>query len=91
MPEQSLSVYEALRMCTYNGYYASFDENEWGTLEQGKIADMVLLSKDPYAIPKEELNTIEVKQLFLGGKPYEKVSGGAVSHILRGMRSRNKV
>lgn len=91
VPEQSLSVYEALRMCTYNGYYASFDENERGTLEQGKIADMVLLSKDPYAIPKEELNTIEVKQLFLGGKPYERVSGGAVSHILRGMTSKNKV
>lgn len=89
--EQSLSVYEALRMCTYNGYYATFDEEERGTLEKGKFADMLILSKDPYSVPKEELYTIKPQQLFLGGKPYEKVSGGAVSHILRGIGSKNKI
>lgn len=85
VPSQSLSVYEALRMCTYNGYYASFDEKERGSLEKGKIADMVILSKDPYSVPKEELKDIEVKQLFLGGEKYKPVSKGAVSHLLKGM------
>ena len=89
--EQSLSVYEALRMCTYNGYYATFDEKEFGTLEKGKFADMLILSKDPYSVPKEELYTIKPQQLFLGGKPYEEVSGGAISHILRGIGSKNKI
>ncbi len=78
-------------MCTYNGYYATFDEKEFGTLEKGKFADMLILSKDPYSVPKEELYTIKPQQLFLCGKPYEEVSGGAVSHILRGIGSKNKI
>ena len=56
-----------------------------GSLEEGKIADMVILSKDPYSVPKEELKDIEVKQLFLGGEKYKPVSKGAVSHLLKGM------
>ena len=46
---------------------------------------MVILSKDPYSVPKEELKDIEVKQLFLGGEKYKPVSKGAVSHLLKGM------
>ena len=40
VPEQSLSVYEALRLCTYNGAWTTFDEKERGSLEVGKNADM---------------------------------------------------
>ncbi len=39
-PAESISVQQALRMCTYNGYYTTFDERERGSLEAGKIADM---------------------------------------------------
>lgn len=91
VPEQSLSVYEALRMCTYNGYYATFDEDKRGTLEVGKIADMAILSESPYDIPKNRLCDIKVDKLLLGGKPYEKVSGGVIPHILRGMVSKSKI
>ncbi len=85
VPEQSLSVYEALRMCTYNGYYASFDEKERGSLEKGKIADMVILSENPYAIEKTKLIELKVEQLLLAGEPYKKVSGSVLAHVLRGM------
>lgn len=85
VPEQSLSVFEALRMCTYNGYYASFDEKERGSLVRGKTADMVILSENPYAMEKSRLNELEVEQLLLGGKPYERVKGSPVLHVLRGM------
>lgn len=85
-PEQSLSLYEALRMCTYNGYYTSFDEAGRGSLEVGKIADMVILSKNPYEIDRAELNTIQVNQLLLQGKPYRKLKGNPIAHLLRGMR-----
>ncbi|MDD7740234.1 MAG: hypothetical protein PUJ62_09210, partial [Lachnospiraceae bacterium] len=38
-------------MCTYNGY----DEKQRGSLEAGKIADMLILSANPYKVPKENL------------------------------------
>ena len=91
VPEQALSVYEALRMCTYGGYYTSFDEKERGTLEPGKIADMVILSENPYQVPKEELKHIKVEQLLLQGKPYEQVKRGPIGQILRGMCSKETV
>ena len=46
--EEALSVKDARRMCTYNGYLATFDEKERGSLETGKIADMAILSENPY-------------------------------------------
>ena len=81
---QSLSVYEALRMCTYNGYYATFDEKERGSLEPGKVADMVILSENPYALDKKDLDKLYVEQLLLGGRPYQKLSQHPVKHILNG-------
>ena len=47
-PSQSLTLDQALRMCTYNGAWATFDEKLRGSLEAGKLADMVLLSANPY-------------------------------------------
>ena len=87
VPEQSISVYEALRMCSYNGYYLSFDEKERGTLEAGKIADMVILSENPYAIPVEELKRLQVEQLYLQGEKYRPCRKGAVEHIFAGMKN----
>lgn len=48
VPEQSLTVREALRICTYNGAWVTFDEKDRGSLEIGKMADMVILSQNPY-------------------------------------------
>ena len=87
---QSLSVQEALRMCTYGGYYTTFDEDKRGTLEKGKFADMVILSRNPYAVPREELKQIQVEKLMLRGEPYRQIKRGAVGHILKGMCSKNK-
>lgn len=74
--------------CTYNGYYATFDEVERGSLEVGKIADMVVLSDNPYQMPTDSLNTLQVQQLLLGGKPYRPLKKGAIGHIVRGMLSK---
>ena len=89
-PAESISVQQALRMCTYNGYYTTFDERERGSLEAGKIADMVLLDRNPYDIPKEELASVKVKQLYLRGQEYKKGNGGGAAQILRGMIKRGK-
>ena len=88
---QRLTVQEALRMCTYNGAYTTFDEKERGSLEMGKIADMAVLSDDPYTIEPERLADIKVEGLYLAGKPYEKQRSSFAATILRGMRGKKKI
>jgi Predicted metal-dependent hydrolase with the TIM-barrel fold len=89
-PKESLTVFEALRMATYNGYRATFDEKERGSLEVGKIADMAVLSENPYEKEVSKLKELKVEKLYLAGKEYEK-PGKAGRHILHGMFSNNKI
>ena len=90
-PEQCVSVQDAVRMCTINGSYAAFDEQERGSLEPGKIADMVILSADPYTTPARELKELRVEQLYLSGKPYESCRKPLVKAVLSGLLSDRKV
>ena len=90
-PGQSVSVYQALRMCTYNGAYATFDEKDRGSLETGKIADMVILSQNPYDVPAEKLSTLKTEALYLGGIPYANQNRPAVAAVVTGMLSRGKI
>lgn len=87
---ERVSVQDALRMATYNGYYASFDETERGSLEPGKVADMVILSANPYEIPSEQIGSLEVEQLLLGGKPYESAQEGLLTAVGRAICSKNR-
>lgn len=87
---EALTVREALRMCTYNGYFTTFDEKQRGSLEEGKIADMVILSADPYTVPKEKLGEIKVEKLILNGKDYESSRQPVMGAILRGLTSGSK-
>lgn len=89
-PAESVTVQQALRMCTYNGYYTTFDEKERGSLEVGKIADMVILSDDPYKMPKEKLCDLKVEKLILGGEDYKPQSRGVVGAVLKGIFSSKK-
>ncbi len=82
---ESVSVYDALRMATYNGVFSCFDEKERGTLEMGKSCDMVVLDKNPFEIPVDELKTITVQELYLKGKPYKRSRTGSMATMLRGM------
>jgi predicted amidohydrolase YtcJ len=79
------TVEEALRMATYWGYWTSFDEKERGSLEVGKIADMVILEENPYSVPKEKIKDIMVSRLILSGKTYEKQSGSWIGMVLKGL------
>ena len=59
-PEQKLTVHEALRAVTYNPAWAYGEAERKGTLSSGKIADMILVSKNPYAVPPSEIPDIEI-------------------------------
>ena len=82
---------DALRMATYNGYWASFDEKERGSLETGKIADMVILSENPYTIPNERIKELKVERLILKGKDYEPQSQSVAATVAKGLIRRHRI
>ena len=89
-PKQAVTIQDALRMATYNGYWVTFDEKDRGSLEAGKIADMVTLSANPYALPKEELFSLRVEKLILSGEGYCPQDQNIAAVILKGMLRHNR-
>lgn len=89
-PKEALTVNEALRMCTFNGAYATFDEKQNGSLEIGKNANMVILSENIYAVSKEKIKDIKVEQLYLHGEEYSSCKQNLLGTILSGLTSRRK-
>jgi predicted amidohydrolase YtcJ len=67
-PEQKISLEEAVKGYTINGAYAEFSENLKGSVEKGKLADLVVLSRNIFKIPPEEIKKTEVKMTILNGK-----------------------
>jgi len=67
-PEQRLTMAEAIRLFTLGSAYASFEENIKGSLEPGKLADMIVLSRDIFRVDPSEILTTEVLTTILGGK-----------------------
>lgn len=66
--DEKVSVYEALKAVTINGAYEYFEENEKGSLEEGKIADLVILSENPLEVPEKELKRIKVEETYKDGE-----------------------
>ncbi|MEN8191379.1 MAG: amidohydrolase [Bacteroidota bacterium] len=67
-PDQKMSRIEALKSYTINGAYASFQEDKIGSIEPGKLADIVVLSKDLLKVPDEEIKNTKVLMTMVGGK-----------------------
>ena len=59
---------EALRFYTINSAYAAFEEHIKGSVTEGKLADLVILDRDPCAVDPEELPEVQVDATILGGK-----------------------
>ena len=68
VPEQRVTREEGLRAYTLNNAYAAFEEKEKGSLTPGKLADIVVLSKNIMTIPDDEIPTARVDLTILGGK-----------------------
>jgi predicted amidohydrolase YtcJ len=67
-PEQKLTVAEAVEAYTMGSAYAEFQEKEKGSITAGKLADMVLLSDDIFAIAPEKIREVKVEKTILGGR-----------------------
>jgi predicted amidohydrolase YtcJ len=81
-PDQRVSVETALRGYTANAAYLAFEEDAKGTLEPGKLGDIVVLSADPTHVPPETIDRIAVELTIVGGEVvYEKVPAAAHDRV----------
>ena len=76
-PEERLTRMEALRTYTINNAYAAFQENEKGSLVEGKLADITVLSKDILSVPDSDIKDTRVVYTIVGGKVRYEQSGAA--------------
>ncbi|MFC1508935.1 amidohydrolase [Candidatus Omnitrophota bacterium] len=68
IPEEAITREEALRCYTINNAYASFEEILKGSIEPGKLADMVIIDRDFLTCPVDAIQDIRVKTTVLGGQ-----------------------
>jgi len=67
-PEEAVSIEEAIAMHTVEPAYFTFDEQLRGSIEPGKLADLVVLDRNPLSIPPEDLPQVQVLKTVIGGK-----------------------
>ena len=68
IPEEKIPLVDALRAYTSSAAWAAFEEGEKGSLGEGKLADFVVLSRDPLSIPARELDSVKVDATVVGGR-----------------------
>ncbi len=68
VPEEAITREQALRCYTINNAFASFEEDIKGSIEPGKLADMVVLEQDYLNCPADQIKDITVEMTLVGGK-----------------------
>lgn len=66
-PSEQVTVYEALQLYTINAAGIAFQEQDRGSLEVGKLGDLVVLAEDPHAVDPREIKDIPVEMTVVGG------------------------
>jgi hypothetical protein len=67
-PDQRISAYEGLKTLTYWAAYQYFEESTKGTLTKGKLADFVILDKNPLKVNPLDINKIKIVESIKEGK-----------------------
>jgi len=65
---QRISVEEAIKVWTLDGAYATFEERNKGSIAAGKLADFVVLRKDPRKVAPDTIKDIAVDSTYIGGE-----------------------
>ena len=71
METERLTPEEAIRLFTIDAAYAGFEEAERGSIEVGKIADLVILADDPTQAAPDTIGSINVVRVYCAGVPVE--------------------
>ena len=67
-PQERITAFEALRAITADAAWQNFEEDRKGTLETGKLADMVILSDDPLKVDPMKIHDIRIMRTIKEGK-----------------------
>jgi predicted amidohydrolase YtcJ len=67
-PKHRISLYEALRMFTIDAARIGFEEKMKGSIEKGKLADLVVLTENPYVVDPGKIRDIQIEKTFVGGE-----------------------
>ena len=67
-PPERVTVHEAIRAVTVNAAFAAFEEDSKGSLEVGKLGDLVVLEEDPFDVPQSQIGSIDVAATVIGGQ-----------------------
>ena len=78
---QRVSVEEAIKVWTLDGAYATFEENIKGSITPGKLADFVVLAKDPRKVSPDSINNIVLEATYLGGEKVYSAPAKAVALV----------
>ena len=78
-PEEAVTVKEALRLHTYEPAYLTFDENVKGSIEVGKLADMVVLGEDILTVDPDRIRRIPIERTIIGGREVYRSEGATSS------------
>jgi predicted amidohydrolase YtcJ len=87
-PEQKLTLPEAIEAYTMGSAFAEFQENEKGSITPGKLADMVLLSDDIFAIDPAKIREVRVVTTIVGGKTVWDADNSAIGGNAIGKNAR---
>ena len=68
LEEQRIDISEAIEVFTINGAKIGFEEDIKGSIETGKYADVVVLSSDPFQVPREKIGDIRIEMTIVGGE-----------------------
>jgi predicted amidohydrolase YtcJ len=77
LPNQRLDLAEALAAYTIGSAYVNHLDDETGSIERGKLADLVVLDRDPFAHPAEEIGSTGVLATYVQGEPVHLATNGA--------------
>lgn len=66
--EEAITVKEAIRGYTIDGAYSGFEEKNKGSIERGKLADLIVVSADPLTVPSDQIKDIRVLITVIDGK-----------------------
>jgi predicted amidohydrolase YtcJ len=67
-PEEAISLMEAIRLYTWNGAYLAKEEDRLGSIEPGKLADLIVIDRDIFSLPPEELLETKILMTIVDGK-----------------------
>ena len=80
VPEQKISVDETVRAYTMGSAYAEFHENVKGSITTGKLADLVILSRDLFKIDPKEIEKVKVELTMVDGRVVYELNGSISSN-----------